>query len=168
MIIWKGYGKKQLWPNWVTILAFALRDWGNPRRTSVWMDDVPAEIWTNRLLNTSRALPQCQAVQFFRINREMVKIIIFCISVILETQNEAEWNIAVSMMKYTLHHTFMDLSAVLWKLKTYSTKFFLKWQLHRRTVGHLITSQHIAASKLVCVCVCLCYSIPGGRRSVEF
>jgi hypothetical protein len=43
---WKISGRKWLWPIWGTILAFALRDYGNPWKTSVRITGVPDKIWT--------------------------------------------------------------------------------------------------------------------------
>jgi hypothetical protein len=43
-----------LWPSWGTILGFALKDWENHKYLRI--AGVPAEIWTEHLLNTS---PKC-------------------------------------------------------------------------------------------------------------
>jgi hypothetical protein len=53
MMNWKGFGRKQLWPNQGIILQFAWRNWGKPRKPSVRIADVPAKIRTEQILNAS-------------------------------------------------------------------------------------------------------------------
>jgi hypothetical protein len=46
---WKGFGRKQLWPNRGTISSTALRGWGKPRKLPVSIAGVPFEIRTEHL-----------------------------------------------------------------------------------------------------------------------
>jgi hypothetical protein len=45
-----GFGSKRFWPKRGIIPAFVLRDWGKP---SVRIADIPAEIRTEKLPNTT-------------------------------------------------------------------------------------------------------------------
>jgi hypothetical protein len=73
MIMWKGYGRKQLWPNGVLLfwhLTGGTEEIHEEHQSGWVMSQAPSEY-------KSRALSLCQAVQSFRINREIGKIVIF-------------------------------------------------------------------------------------------
>jgi hypothetical protein len=59
MINWKGYGRKPSWLNLGTIPEFFWRDWRIPRKTSVRIADVAAEIRTEYLPNTNLRRENC-------------------------------------------------------------------------------------------------------------
>jgi hypothetical protein len=48
------FGKMQLWNNRGIILALAWRDWGNPRKTSLRISNVPAESRTEHIPDKSQ------------------------------------------------------------------------------------------------------------------
>jgi hypothetical protein len=49
---WKGFGRKWLWLNQGTILAFARRNWGKPQKNSIMIANLLSEILTRHLLDT--------------------------------------------------------------------------------------------------------------------
>jgi hypothetical protein len=49
MMNWEGFGRKRSWYNFKIIQAFAWRDLGKPRKTSVRIADLRAEILSREL-----------------------------------------------------------------------------------------------------------------------
>jgi hypothetical protein len=60
----KGLGRKQSWPNWGSIPAFAWKGYRKPQNISVRTAEVEAMIQTEHLLNMSVVLPVHQLAQF--------------------------------------------------------------------------------------------------------